>query len=390
MKTIVFCADGTWNGPGEATDDPKDACATNVFKLYLALSGKDVVDAATYRSANEQERTLADASGAPAQVAKYLHGVGDSDNFLFKLLGGVLGAGVITRIVRGYTFVSRHFEAGDRVVLVGFSRGAYTARALAGLIAGQGLLDARKHDLNDKTKAYRLGSAAWTDYRSRSCRNAPDPTWLQKLVTLTGDLPAFFTRPPEAPQYVVTTIDSVAVWDTVGSLGIPQYQADVNRLDQFRFCDTQLSKQVQAGFHAVSLDEQRADFTPTLWDADPGRVTQMLFAGAHADVGGGYPLAREESGLSDIALQWMVEQLKARGVAFGDLGGSFAPLATGVAHEPWRHSPWSVLKPDPAPRSVLKRSGIAEHPSVQARRSAASVLSDPDALPAAYRPRALA
>ena len=65
-------------------------------------------------------------------MAKYLHGVGDSNNFLAKVLGGGFGEGLITRIVRGYTFVSRNYEDGDKIYLVGFSRGAYTARALAG------------------------------------------------------------------------------------------------------------------------------------------------------------------------------------------------------------------------------------------------------------------
>ncbi|MBI3516297.1 MAG: DUF2235 domain-containing protein, partial [Proteobacteria bacterium] len=138
-KTIVFCADGTWNGPGEADHDDKTAAATNVFKLFLNLRGDDTHG--SYLLEKEQERQLVAADGTVQQVAKYLHGVGDSDNALVKLLGGTLGAGLITRIVRGYTFVSRSYEPGDRIFLVGFSRGAYTARALAGLIAAQGLLD---------------------------------------------------------------------------------------------------------------------------------------------------------------------------------------------------------------------------------------------------------
>ena len=156
-KNIVFCADGTWNGPGQDADDPKDACPSNVFKLYLSLAGQDVLDPATYRSANEQERVLKAPDGRPLQVAKYLHGVGDSSNFLVKALGGAFGAGVIARIVRGYTFLSRNHEPGDRIFVVGFSRGAYTARALAGLVGAKGLIDASKHGgLADKAEAYRL------------------------------------------------------------------------------------------------------------------------------------------------------------------------------------------------------------------------------------------
>jgi tetratricopeptide (TPR) repeat protein len=153
-KNILFCADGTWNGPGEPDSDDKTAIPTNVFKLFLNLDGRDTAD--TYLLEKEQERVLTAADGTMVQHAKYLHGVGDSDNLLVKAFGGALGAGLITRIVRGYTYVSRNYVAGDTIFIVGFSRGAYTARALAGLIATKGLLDATQLDLTDKEMAYRL------------------------------------------------------------------------------------------------------------------------------------------------------------------------------------------------------------------------------------------
>ncbi|MDB5916410.1 MAG: hypothetical protein JWR40_644 [Massilia sp.] len=101
-----------------------------------------------------------------------MHGVGDWSNKLVRMLGGVFGAGVIARIVRGYTFISRNFEPGDKIVLVGFSRGAYTARALGGLIASQGLLNAANPDLDDKESAYRLATAAWHKYGMNRSPNA--------------------------------------------------------------------------------------------------------------------------------------------------------------------------------------------------------------------------
>jgi predicted DNA-binding WGR domain protein len=76
-KNIVFCADGTWNGPGEPDSDDKTAAATNVFKLFLNLDGRDTPD--TYLLEKEQERVLTAADGTTPQVAKYLDGVGDSD-----------------------------------------------------------------------------------------------------------------------------------------------------------------------------------------------------------------------------------------------------------------------------------------------------------------------
>src|SRR5262245_36390939 len=165
-KNIIFCADGTWNGPNQDEDNDRVPDPTNVFKLFVNMAGVDSADTTLLRA--EQERKLTGPAGAVEQVAKYLHGVGDSNNFLVKALGGTGGAGLITRIVRGYTFVSRNFVPGDRIFLVGFSRGAYTARALGGLIAARGVLDGTKVDLNDKDQGYRLGAAEWFEYRRRA------------------------------------------------------------------------------------------------------------------------------------------------------------------------------------------------------------------------------
>ena len=122
-KTIVFCADGTWNSPGNDHDCDELPDPTNVYKLFLALTGE--LASESLRNADEQEKSHA-VSGEVRQVAKYIHGVGDSRNPIIKLMGGTFGAGVVSRIVRGYTFISRNFEPGDDIVIVGFSRGAYT------------------------------------------------------------------------------------------------------------------------------------------------------------------------------------------------------------------------------------------------------------------------
>src|SRR5262249_26664572 len=101
-KNVVFCADGTWSGPGE-TDNDDTPHPTNVFKLFRNLGGVDTPGAA--QPEKERERTLTAADGSVRQIAKYLHGVGDSENFLARILGGTAGAGLIARIVRGYTFL---------------------------------------------------------------------------------------------------------------------------------------------------------------------------------------------------------------------------------------------------------------------------------------------
>ena len=263
--------------------------------------------------------------------------------------------------MRGYTYISRHYEKGDRIVIVGFSRGAYTARALAGLIAAQGLLG--KHLTADKERAYRYGAQAW--YRYRQAKN-PNTGVLQKLVEVMSDLPAFMSSNSlkKSDFVAVDQLAAVAVWDTVGAMGLPHYIRNPG-VDAFKFTNTQLSPKVQKGFHAIALDEQRIDFTPTLWDV-ADNVEQMIFAGAHADVGGGYPGKAGQSGLSDIALEWMADRLASVGVRFvTPVYPTLAPDPLGCAHQPWLAFPFN----DPArakPRRFPK--GLQLHPSVSTRR----------------------
>ncbi len=382
-KNIVCCADGTWNGPNEPDSDDKTAAPTNVFKLFFNLDGRDTPD--TSMLEKEQERVVIAADGTTQQHAKYLNGVGDSDDFLVKVLGGTLGAGLIVRIVRGYTFISRTYRDNDKIFIVGFSRGAYTARALAGLIAAKGLLDATKVDLTDKVRAYRLGAAVWYEYlRSKLQANQ---NWLGRLEDLVLDLPSFFELPPQAEQLVSAPIEAVAVWDTVGALGIPEYDVKMRRLDPFQFADLKLSPVVGHGRHAVAVDEMRVDFTPTLWDADP-RIAQMLFVGAHADVGGGYPQSNDESALSDATLKWMTGELAQLGVRFSPSPAFIVnPNARGPAHSPWAHPPWDVLGRAPRvfPDGLYLSQGVLD------RIAGSNVVADFGFGPASsYEPRNLA
>jgi uncharacterized protein (DUF2235 family) len=348
-KQIIFCADGTWNGPEQQTrvsavdsnDDHGELSAsnvTNVVKLFANLDGQATPD--TLALHNEQEKVLRDSNDSIAQVAKYVHGVGDSGNVVIKLLGGVFGVGVIARIVRGYTYISRNYLEGDDIQIVGFSRGAYTARALAGMIAKVGLLNPRCFDPGNKEQAYRLGIAAWCKSKGVTLQGADKLT--DVATHLLNFVESFIagTLPPDGLIPNIP-IKSVAVWDTVGSLGIPAYAGD-RRYDVFRFVDTALSTKVERGFHAMAIDEQRIDFPVTRWDDRIG-ITQIWFAGAHADVGGGYSEA--ESGLSDIALDWMMSQLEGVGVKFA------SPLAHTLntqryeqaIHTPWTEPPFNLM-----------------------------------------------
>ena len=368
-RTVIFCADGTWNSPNQDPDEDLQADPTNVYKLFVNLAGDFSAD--SLRQADEQEKSL-QKDGVPVQVAKYIHGVGDSRNPIIKLLGGAFGAGIISRIVRGYTFLSRNYEPGAALVILGFSRGAYTARALAGLVASQGLLALPL--TVDREQAYRSGTQAWYRYR----RSALHGFSLAHLAEVASDLPAFLSSGSlqDSDLVPVDRIAAVAVWDTVGALGVPEYIGQGRRLDAFRFVDTVLSSKVGAGIHAVARDEERMDFAPTLWDPAPN-VQQVLFPGAHGDAGGGYP----ECGLSDGALDWMTARLKETGVAFAEVPAApHAPDPAGVAHRPWQHGPWPLLPHG----SRTFPADLLEDPSVQARRNAGPVVPDPGCAPELY------
>jgi uncharacterized protein (DUF2235 family) len=360
-KNIVFCADGTWNGPDE--DENKDGVPdiTNVLKLFLILQGDNTW--ASIRLKNEQEKVLT-VGNENVQIAKYIHGVGDSDNPVLRILGGAFGAGIIARIVRGYTYISRNYVSGDRIFIAGFSRGAYTARALAGLICSEGLLDASQYDLEDRELAYTLATSAWRSYREKAANRSPIESLKHSLLNAVGRLPGFFRLPIASEQTVAAPVECVAVWDTVGSLGIPVFDQQGDSLDLFRFADENLGGKVRFGLHAVSLDERRINFPPTLWTSRAG-ITQLAFPGAHADVGGGYPSVKKESGLSDIALEWMIAQLKTKGLLFGDAPREVAPDPHGVLHTPWADGLFGAL-PDKA-RSWDRKYGLAEHDSIHKR-----------------------
>ncbi|WP_342116249.1 DUF2235 domain-containing protein [Pseudoduganella sp. OTU4001] len=358
-KFIVFCADGTWNAPTQDEDDDGDFDPTNVYKLFANLAG--TLDPHTTCLAREQESSHRAASGELLQVAKYIHGVGDSRNKIRQIIGGATGAGLISRIVRGYTFISRNYEQGDKIVVSGFSRGAYTARALAGMIAHQGLL--RKELTTDREQAYRKGAQAWFRYRDDVMpRNARG--MLANFSEIISDLPAFLSkRSLDDDDFVaVPEIAAVAVWDTVGAMGVPCFLGP--KSDAFAFVNNKLSSKVVHGLHAIAIDEQRIDFIPTLWDkAD--NATQMLFPGAHSDVGGGYP----ECGLSDGALEWMVAELKDRlGLHFHATPPfCLNPDHSAAAHQPWESPPWNFGGHRTKTRKFAPTAGLLIHPSVHSR-----------------------
>jgi len=266
-KRLVICCDGTWNRP-----DSKHV--TNIEKIARTV-------------ATDLERT-----DGVQQLVLYLTGVGAGSYALDKMLGGAFGFGLFGNVRSAYRFLALNYEPGDEIFVFGFSRGAYTARSLVGMIGRVGLLT------RDALVADKLPEAI-ARYRRQG--------------ETFGESDAEFRRDH---CHHGAAISLLGVFDTVGALGVP---GAIRQHHQFH--DVNLSDVVLCARQALAIDERRLKFEPCLWEADEdqrrldeetGRVQQVWFEGAHSDVGGGYA----ETGLSDTALLWMAVEANRRGLVF--------------------------------------------------------------------------
>jgi len=301
MKRIVICFDGTWNKPADEALPSNQQVETNVRRFYEAVKDRGV-------------------DGVP-QVKWYDEGVGTQ--WYDQFVGGAIGTGLELNIVQGYEFLAKNYEDGDQVYVLGFSRGAYTARSLVGMVRNCGLI-LPKHLALRVTMAYGI-------YRTRD----------DKVDSLTARLfRASFCREIK--------IRFVGVWDTVGALGVPLgVLKDVN-MRFYEFHDTKLSSSVENAYHAIAVDEHREDYDVCLWNpsAEAEQVLeQRWFIGAHCDVGGGY----EDRRLSDMTLRWLQDKASASGLGvdavrideknyLGEFTDSYAEFLGGIyAKENPRH-----------------------------------------------------
>jgi uncharacterized protein (DUF2235 family) len=284
MAKLVVCLDGT----NQIKTQPHP---TNVALMFDALGGR-----AAAAGNGSYETVLPEGAG----IGKYLPGVGTQGNIFLKALGAAFGDGIAEPIIRGYTFLSRNYAAGDEIYIVGFSRGATAARALAGFVVGRGLLNEAKYTTSNKDEAYVRAIAAWYHHRQPNASFAQQARLELISGTIGQPVPELdetdFTSPPQ--------IQAVGVFDTVSSLGLPHLDSDGQAKFDFSICDTTLNDKVLHGFHALAADESRDLFSPTFW-ADRAGIVQQIFPGTHSNVGGGYP----ERGLSDGALDWMLAHM---------------------------------------------------------------------------------
>ncbi|GAA0594676.1 DUF2235 domain-containing protein [Craurococcus roseus] len=297
-KNLVVCCDGT------ANEFARDH--TNVLKLFSALVQEPGAQLAIYHPG---VGTM-EAVGALTSTAREVT----------KLLGKAIGYGLETDIRDAYASVMEFHEEGDRLFLFGFSRGAYTVRAVASLLHMFGLM--RRGQERLIPYAIRMMSAL-----DREDAGFPDGS-------RSAARRAFFEQ---AERFKATFSDRVCrphfvgVWDTVSSVGWIE--------NPLKLPWTANNPSIRIGRHAVSLDERRAFFRTNLWvpaeppkRSGPADLMQVWFPGAHGDVGGGYP--EEESGLSKFALGWMACEARKAGLlvdrgrfdlVMGRAGDGYAP-----------------------------------------------------------------
>jgi hypothetical protein len=276
-------------------------------------------------------------------------------------------------VKRGLAFLALNYEEGDEIYLFGFSRGAYTARALAGVIGAAGI--PKQADFNQL-------ETVWNYYRVTPAQRHPEElvremskhVRARRGVPSAGPAPSAGVVDPleEIRKFTrAAPIHCVAVWDTVGSYGVPSgfglgALARLFATWTRGFHDTEIGKHIRIGLHAVGVDEQRRPFAPTFWTAKKGtqpqaHVEQVWFSGVHSNVGGGYP----DVGLSDITLTWMVARVsELTGLEFDDgylsQNTRPSPIATLYRSNRW----WPISRVWPYRRRVLAPAATKARPFI--------------------------
>jgi uncharacterized protein (DUF2235 family) len=268
-KNIVICCDGT----GNEFRDRK----SNVVKLYSTL-------------AINQD-----------QVAYYHPGVGTMgaptarnwwERQWTRAKGLAFGAGLLDNVADAYRYLMNHYADGDRIFLFGFSRGAYTVRVLGGVLRKYGLLCPG----NEDHIPYIMRMYA------KKRREAGRQTRIVENDRQDDEFKWTFSRQEQVDLHFV------GVWDTVSSIGWIY--------DPIKLPFTGTNSIIRNGRQAIAVDERRCFYMPLLWAQTPSDseqdIKQVWFRGAHSDVGGSYP--EEESQLSQVTLEWMLQEAVGKGL----------------------------------------------------------------------------
>lgn len=288
MRRLIFCFDGSWN----KLSNPEP---TNVVLIAESVAPID--------------------DDGNDQIVYYDEGVGTGKSDTVR--GGAFGVGLVTNIREAYRFLIFNYKPGDEIFVFGFSRGAFTAMSFVGFLRTAGILNVS--DAKQIDEAFRI-------YRSHQASVDDDPTEKRQFrakyspnVVIDEADRAWRTANnyDEAKQACVLEVKYLGVWDIVAALGLPSFLGPPVRWLMglmYGFHDARLSKTAYKARHAVSIDERRAHFAPTLWSnvsdlngtdaySSEARYQQLWFPGDHGSVGGGGP----ERGLSSAALSWVLE-----------------------------------------------------------------------------------
>ena len=248
-KHIVLGIDGTWQAAF------RDIFQSNVYRLNLALNYED-----------ETQETN-------PQIFIYSAGVGTA-NRSSQVIAGATGEGLASIILEAYVNLVANYVPGDKIYIFGFSRGAFAARALSGMISHSGLLKANSSSLIEH---------AWRDFTN----------YEPKLD---------YSQLKAANTYKDVKIEFLGVWDTVSG---PYKKEEL--LKRYRFDDLMLDRCVKHGVHIISIDDSRKEYSPIPWEGRHANQTmdQIWLPGVHGDVGGGY----SDAALSTISLLLMIDKL---------------------------------------------------------------------------------
>src|SRR6266568_3162286 len=287
-RRIVLLSDGTGNSSAKVW-------RTNVWRMFCALD-------------------LADDT----QVACYDDGVGTSSFKPLAILGGAFGIGLRRNVISLYKFACRNYRnQGDEIFGFGFSRGAFTIRVTIGLILDQGLIRAAGMS---ETELDKRAKRAYRAYHKRHFHT----NWgliFKAIGKIFGKEP--LTKAEIPPDRNMPVIRFLGLWDTVAAYGLPvdEMTRGVSQwIWPLEIPSHTLDPRVKRACHALSLDDERTTFHPVLWDeraetpisTEPRftkdeRISQVWFAGVHANVGGGYP----DDSLAQIPLYWIMEEARA-------------------------------------------------------------------------------
>jgi uncharacterized protein (DUF2235 family) len=319
-RRLVLLFDGTWNKPESNT---------SVERLRQLIAPHD-------------------AAGIE-QLVNYLPGVGVSRG-LTHLLGGAFGYGLSDNVIEGYRWLCAVWQPGDDIYLFGFSRGAYTARSLGGMIRKCGLLRRGADDSVAKADI----SGAYDFYRDMGTK-PDDPAAVAFRASHSTEIEIHF----------------VGVWDTVGSLGIPDTASWFPYARaRYQFHDTELSKIVKYAYQALALDEHRADFAPAVWTRNPYTVKpgetltskkleqidieQRWFIGSHSEAG------RKPDPLPDLPLAWMQRKAIAAGLACSELIAPAIDADMGMPRNSFAEFMYGIYKVFKPPFDRMLGTGVNE------------------------------